>query len=285
MAVPATRILCIVRISSGLAVHHDRGGLQVERASDGRGRLMLRMHVGDNGSSPLAPEPGHHHLRGLAGVPPTLMSGRHDPRDLGDEITRLLGHGGLHCADCAPVVESAHDPVEPPLRTSREWPTTWPRYRCWSSCRLRGSPPMKTCSSGLLSSGAISSACSTRSGSSCTCRPSRLGASGQSRRFAMRRHKVAAVVKTSLRPSLPSALPHGTARSRSCDLAVFRRPSMTCRRRTTALVTGSAQRAMGLRSSPATRRVRPRQLRTTRVGRGWTRERSRGALHSRPGTP
>jgi len=80
---------------------------------------MLRMHVGDDGASPLPSKPGHHHLRCLAGVPTTLISSHDNPRNLSGQITRLLGHGGLHRADRGSVLASAHDPVKPPLTAVR----------------------------------------------------------------------------------------------------------------------------------------------------------------------
>jgi len=75
--------------------------------------------MGDDGPSPLPSKPGHHHLRRLAGVPTTLISSHDNPRNLSGQITRLLGHGGLHRADRVSVLASAHDPVKPPLRPVR----------------------------------------------------------------------------------------------------------------------------------------------------------------------
>ena len=71
------------------------------------------MDVGDDPCDSRSPEPGHHDVRGLAGVSAPVVWGGHDPLHRGGDIARLVGHRGLHGADRAVVVESAHDPVEP----------------------------------------------------------------------------------------------------------------------------------------------------------------------------
>ena len=96
------------RHPTDLPVRSRRGGHKSQRACNGRGGLMLRMHVGDDPSGALPPKPRHHDLGGLPGISTTLMSGGDDPRDLGCDAPSVLSHRGLHSPNRACVVEAAH---------------------------------------------------------------------------------------------------------------------------------------------------------------------------------
>jgi len=77
--------------------------------------------VRDERGDALRAQPGHHDLRGLAGVALALLGGSDHPPYLGGRAvlaSRSVGDRRLHRPDGAPVLTPARHPVEPELRAS-----------------------------------------------------------------------------------------------------------------------------------------------------------------------